>query len=486
MMNVVNKAYKKSTPLLLQLLLLHDIILLISLSSLLLPQVVTTTHAANKKPTPLPKSKQPIFPTSHLLHQHYPAWNHSPQIDKQGFLAQPFQLHPGSWESHARIGGKYGYNSPMTRHLKNVQVIVRQVPGDGNCLFHSLCTALSWVEEGVHLCYDQGFRGNRRRRRGNGGNGGDCDDRKAADGNDNGLDLQDRSRILRQIAVDVLDPSSSKSENHNPNDNHDDDASNHFPLHQVFWKKGTRRRRGGKDRLLFLQGSEFLRRGELLEVACSQYGITGEEYCNSMRKDGVWGGGPEIVALCNYLKRPIHVYELMTWYPKQDNKRNKKNKREQETATMTTTAATATTEQAEFRLRRMACFGSPKFDYREPICILSADCRFPDLKPGHQAAAGNHFMAILPLPLLESSGGSIKGYHTGGMSVRSGGVVSYGKGGGFRTRRKRGKSTFEKREVVEKYIKPLHEYSDIDTENILGITMKPFKRIWSNGLSMLS
>jgi len=44
----------------------------------------------------------------------------------------------------------------------------------------------------------------------------------------------------------------------------------------------------------------------------------------------------------------------------------------------------------------MACFGSPKFDHREPLHILSADCRFPDLTPGLQASAGNHFMALFP------------------------------------------------------------------------------------------
>jgi len=42
---------------------------------------------------------------------------------------------------------------------------------------------------------------------------------------------------------------------------------------------------------LFLQGSEFLRTNELLDIACSQYGLTAEEYCDSMRKDGVWGDG---------------------------------------------------------------------------------------------------------------------------------------------------------------------------------------------------
>ena len=33
----------------------------------------------------------------------------------------------------------------------------------------------------------------------------------------------------------------------------------------------------------------------LLDIACSQYGLTAEEYCDSMRKDGVRGGGPDLV-----------------------------------------------------------------------------------------------------------------------------------------------------------------------------------------------
>jgi hypothetical protein len=146
----------------------------------------------------LPKSKQSIFLTSH-----HPAWNHSAQIDSQGFLSCPYKLHPGSWEHSARIGGKYGPNSPLTPQLKDKTVTIRQVPGDGNCLFHSLSTALCWVEEGVHLDYDQGYQSSTTMRKGKrhcskyGEEGRECPS----------LELKDRSKILRQIAVDVLDPS---------------------------------------------------------------------------------------------------------------------------------------------------------------------------------------------------------------------------------------------------------------------------------------
>jgi hypothetical protein len=118
-------------------------------------------------------------------------------------------------------------------------------------------------------------------------------------------------------------------------------------------------------KLLFLQGHEYLRAKDLVEAAANQYGLSGERYCELMRQDSYWGGGPEIVALCNVLRRPIHVYELYS-------------------------------NQKHFQLRRMACFGSPKFDRREPLHILSADSRFPDIIPGKHLDSGNHFLAMFP------------------------------------------------------------------------------------------
>jgi hypothetical protein len=67
-----------------------------------------------------------------------------------------------------------------------------------------------------------------------------------------------------------------------------------------------------------------------------------------------------------------------------------------------------------FCLRRMACFGLPKFDRRPALHILSADSRFPDLQPGEQLAAGNHFLAVFPRQRIKSKrrrlrGGSVAG-----------------------------------------------------------------------------
>lgn len=61
---------------------------------------------------------------------------------------------------------------------------------------------------------------------------------------------------------------------------------------------------GGK---LFLQGSDSISPGALLAAAAAQYNITAAAYLEQMREGGVWGGGPEIVALANHLRRPIHV-----------------------------------------------------------------------------------------------------------------------------------------------------------------------------------
>jgi hypothetical protein len=144
-----------------------------------------------------------------------------------------------------------------------------------------------------------------------------------------------------------------------------------------------------------------------------------------MKNNGVWGGGPEIVALCNYLRRPIHVYELMTIRPTLNNK-NKRRTRSNKSEAAQLQKLKESWEEAtpEFRLRRMALFGSPKFDYREPLRILSADCRFPYLKPGEQASAGNHFMAMFiekknSRERIPRVGASRHSHH--GVRVRSGG-----------------------------------------------------------------
>ncbi len=152
------------------------------------------------------------------------------------------------------------------------------------------------------------------------------------------------------------------------------------------------------------------------------------EYCELMAKDAYWGGGPEIVALCNVLKRPIHVYELVD--------ARRVGVEAEETLSVEETCEKVTGDNLScvhcgggttaiqhdmmhderntvpthsrqtrhkpainrvFYLRRMAAFGSPKFDDKEPLNILSADSRFPDLDPRYALDNGNHFLAMFPV-----------------------------------------------------------------------------------------
>jgi len=206
------------------------------------------------------------------------------------------------------------------------------VPGDGNCLFHSIAACLHHTEnEGQHLPMDSHERI---------------------------LELRSKSLELRNAAVDVL--------------------------HNVS-QRGRRK--------LFLQGEEYLEARELLAAAAAQFELEGEEYCELMRKESYWGGGPEIVALCNYLQRPIHIYELV---PTSKNNNNNEQTHDKEDTTKNHEKHAKNT-CSQFTLRRMACFGSPRYDRREPLHILSADSRFPDVEPKRIRRVGNHFLALFPV-----------------------------------------------------------------------------------------
>lgn len=225
-------------------------------------------------------------------------WTPSKQVNRQGFLKRTFQ----------RNSGPYDPRGSRRLLRKRPHCLVRQVPGDGNCLFHSISLCLRHSANQTHWDIEK-----------------DLDS------------LYEHSRMLRKLAVDCLE---------------------------------------GPDEMLYLQCREWVSKQELLESNAQQYGISVEEYCQTMREDGVWGGGPEIVALANVLRRPIHVYELL------DDDGNK------------------------FGLQRMACFGSPAFDNADALHVLSADARFPDVEPGNQLPSGNHFMSIFPLPRQQLRGGA--------------------------------------------------------------------------------
>ena len=295
-------------------------LVVLTLVGFLLATTTTTTYARNS----LPRSgnsrryaSQASISSSSPSLSDQPPWNPSSLIDTDGFLKGLYTRCAGEWEREVRLRTAFGTDLPAS---------VRQVPGDGNCLFHSLSLCLQHAQNGTH--WDMGSRID---------------------------ELYQHSQQLRKQAVACL-------------------------------------RQGHKK--LFLQGRETLRAHELVTAAAQQYDMSPEEYCTAMEEECVWGGGPEIVALCNLLKRPIHVYELAVQQPgdnkcKNNNNSNSNNINRQQ-------RQRSQQQQPAFVLRRMACFGSPRFDGRQALHILSADSRFPDLTPGQQMSAGNHFLAVFP------------------------------------------------------------------------------------------
>jgi len=244
-------------------------------------------------------------------------------IDDQGFLHRTFEVVDGCEE-------ETGHCPPRSTKFHKI-MRVRQVPGDGSCLFHSITASLSLAVNGTHHPMEL-------------------------------LPLRWHSNYLRQLAVDVFEQESK--------------------------------------RVLWLQGPERMTAAELLEAVAEQYSVAPEQYCRQMRKHREWGGGPEIVVLANVLKRPIHVYELHAvceeLEPPSDSGPDS-GLQGVLPAVRAFNPRPAGQAKMVWKLRRIACFGSPKFDRcHEALHILSADSRFPDLRPGDHLPNGNHFLALFP------------------------------------------------------------------------------------------
>lgn len=275
-----------------------------------------------------------------------PAWNASPKINHQGYLCELFRRIPGEWESAERPPPTTTAAPDGVARNLNEPVIIRQVPGDGCCLFHAVAISLNLIQ-GRHLRMD--------------------DDESLGE-------LKVMSRTLRHTAVECL-----RSCN---NGRHRKDGRS--------GNNGIVRR---KYKRLFIQGYESMATSQLLCTAAAQYGISPEEYCNLMEQDSYWGGGPEIVALCNVLERPIHVYELVA----SEGRNIIDDGYDGETSSRGGIRVPDHLVNEQFRLRRMATFGSPRYDSKVPLHILSADSRFPDITPESIRENGNHFMAIFPV-----------------------------------------------------------------------------------------
>jgi hypothetical protein len=321
----------------------------------------------------------------------------------------------------------------------NDRVVIRQVPGDGNCLFHSITVALACVINGTHIDMtgvrtrtaaaqqqqQQQQRHNRHSTRFR--SKPSFSSRRSRSSSSNSKKYHDDYLHHRHLKNDQQQQHQSSSSS----SKHPHDLQHLYQHSQHLREKAVEVLAKNPRRLLFLQGNEYLRAKDLVNAAAAQYDMTGERYCELMKRESYWGGGPEIVALCNYLKRPIHVYELSDGEYDEDDvnehvdshvdenshaddgqegKRGEdegqdwdvanlpQNEEGSERMEQSTTTSTTNNNPPppRFRLRRMACFGSPKFDRKEPINILSADSRFPDVRPGQQLPSGNHFMACFP------------------------------------------------------------------------------------------
>lgn len=122
------------------------------------------------------------------------------------------------------------------------------------------------------------------------------------------------------------------------------------------------------DIRLFTEDGDDILSSQLLKMAADDCKMSGDRYIQKMLIPTTWGGGPEIIALSNHFKTPIHVYELCS----------DENLQEQ------------------FQLKITVKVGSPSYDSNPPLQILCADGRFPHLKPGKQKEIGDHFLALYP------------------------------------------------------------------------------------------
>ena len=340
---------------------------------------ITTPASSTQRASQVVVDDEPLDDNGRVYHlpRSRPAWNASSKINSQGYLCELFRRIPGEDEiSSSSIVNDVDYSS--SSYLKsnnkidnlNEPVIIRQVPGDGCCLFHAVAVSLNAIQERRHLRMNDAT---------------------------SLRELKIMSRSLRHMAVRCLRSCNNDLRNNNNKSAISSDKSSVSIANTN--KKRYRR--------LFIQGCETMATNQLLNDVSIQYGITPEEYCNLMEQDSYWGGGPEIVALCNVLEIPIHVYELVPTTKHHHHhivdQKNDNYIGENDDDDVSSGDGVVVPDHLlnkEFYLRRMATFGSPKYDSKTPLHILSADSRFPDVSPNSLKANGNHFMAIFPVSTM--------------------------------------------------------------------------------------
>jgi hypothetical protein len=122
------------------------------------------------------------------------------------------------------------------------------------------------------------------------------------------------------------------------------------------------------SRVLYMEQGAAMLSSKLLEAVTADYKISEEEHLQEILLRNTWGGVPEIIALSNHYKVPIHIYELHS----------------------------SEISQEQFQLKILAKFGSPFFDSKSPLQILFVDGRFPNVVSGQQIETGDHFLALCP------------------------------------------------------------------------------------------
>ena len=193
------------------------------------------------------------------------------------------------------LSGSYFATSEET--ATPVPVIIRQVPGNGSCMFLAVAAGI------LH-------------------NESSSDDVKQ---HPSMSEVDKLSRELRSRAVDILSDAIQK------------------------------------DLQLIVEENESICASQLVELAAAKYGITTEDYLKQMRKPGVWGGGPELVALANQGSCQIVLLEK---------------------------------EKNTTHLKVSTRFGpAAQNSAKPPIYVLSANNNFPDTI---NETKHNHFLAVFP------------------------------------------------------------------------------------------
>lgn len=220
--------------------------------------------------------------------------------------------------------------------------LVRQVPGDGSCLFHAIASWLSYLASGQHLSFEY------------------C------------CNYSDYEKVMnRSLCVSTVMngtkplaiPATLKSVSLNVSNTMCagiiGNSTQCIPSTEGSWpllyelSKQLRELSVSilqANQTLELEDYEVLNSSQLVEAVAEHYNVTPAEYCTSMLDPQTWGGGPEIVALSNHFQCPIFVYQLGT-------------------------EGEGMFPMKQFCLELCARFGYPVFADKEPIHILCADGR---------------------------------------------------------------------------------------------------------------